>query len=237
MNLRPTLVVLVVLISVGAFADRPDLNKYSDAELWDSADLIALVRIESGTYVKDVGFDVVAELLKVLKGDSDRSLTISAHHPLLNAPNQLGSSYLVFLTESGPGHYDLINEVRSAVPTIYVEMHDDVAIRMNVLRKSDDRDWYSLDGSLWIVDCGVVRIYPMGEHCKPERSVVEYAMNRLGGVKGRRGVLICTQKWSEPLYLDRSRGLNVDLHVRLTHLLQPGNAPHQPSRIAVYSRI
>ncbi len=175
---------LLALIWAGAIAEPPNLNKYSDAEIWGSADLIALVKIKSSTYFKYIGFDMKAIPLVVLKGDSDESIGISADYPLPDAPSQLGSSYLVFLTESGAGHYNLISEIRSVVPIIYVDLDDNVAVRNNVLKISDDRDWYSYDGSLWIVDCGRLTAAPDSEHCMLERSVVEYTMNRVGGVKG-----------------------------------------------------
>ena len=186
MNTHLAAFVMSVLISVGAFADSPNLYKYSDSELWDVADLVVLVRVRSGTHTEDVGFDIEATPLIVLKGKSATSLEISAHYPLLGAPSELGSSYLVFLAETGPEQYGLIQEIRSAVRIIYVEVDDDMGIRMNVLRKSDrPPDWYSYDGSLWVVDCKQPITFTRSHLCPLEKSIVQYAMNEVGGVKGQ----------------------------------------------------
>ena len=185
MNSRIALLILLALVSVGAIADRPNLDSYSDSELWDSADLIALVRIESGAYIENFGFDVIAKPLAILKGDSTDSIGVSTHYSLLDARSQPGFSYLLFLIESGAGQFRLINEVRAAVPIIHVDIDDSMGIRMNAPRKSDRREWYSYDGSLWVVDCRSVQDNSDREYvCSRERSIVEYVMNRLGGVKG-----------------------------------------------------
>ena len=185
MKHRFQIFLALTLLSHGAIADRPNLNKYSDAELWDSADLVALVRVESGEYTEDIGFDLKATPVVVLKGSSDRLISIVAHYPLLDAPDQLGSTYLVFLSESGAGSYELIHEIRSSVQIRYIELDDDMAVRMNALSTSkEDRDWYSVDGALWVVDCSPIYAYRMGHYCVAEKSIVAYAMERLGGIKG-----------------------------------------------------
>lgn len=186
MNTHFAAFVMSVLISVGAVADSPNRHKYSDSELWDVADLVALVRIRSGTYTEDVGFDIEATPITVLKGKSATFLKISAHYPLLDVPSELGSSYLVFLAETGPEQYVLIQEFRSAVRIIYVEIDDDMGIRMNALGKSDrPPDWYSYDGSLWVVDCKQPITFTRRHRCPLEKSIVQYAMNEVGGVKGQ----------------------------------------------------
>ena len=175
----------LTLLSHGAAADSPNLNPYSDGELWDSADLIALVRVESGEYAKDIGYELKVMLLTVLKGSSDKPISIAAHYPLLDAPNQLGSTYLVFLLESGAGLYELIHEIRLSVKILYVALDDDMAVRLNVPSPSkEQKDWYIVDGALWIVDCSPLYAYRIGHYCVAEKSIVAYAMRRLGGIKG-----------------------------------------------------
>lgn len=181
---RFQIIVALTLLSLDAIADRPNLNKYSDAELWEAADLVALIRVESGEYKTDVGFDLTATPLAVLKGGSDSSIAIAAHYPLLDAPSQLGSTYLVFLSESGAGSFKLIHELRSSVKILYVEPDDDMAVRINAPSPSkEDKDWYSVDGALWVVDCSPLYAYPIGHYCIAEKSIVTYAMDRLGGIK------------------------------------------------------
>lgn len=171
----------LILLSVGAAADRPDLNKYTDAELWDLADLVALVRVVNGEYTKDVGFDLSAKPVMVLKGRSKSSIAIAAHYPLLNAPDQLGATYLVFLLEASAGSYVLVHEIRSSVKIGYFGLDDDISDRMTALSPSkEDKDWYSLDDALWVLECSPT----IGPICLAERSVVAYAMDRLGGIKG-----------------------------------------------------
>ena len=186
MKSRFAFTVLIALISAAAIADGFDHFKYSDADLWETSDLIALIRIENGTYMEDIGFELDVKLLVVLKGNSSGSVRVAAHWPLLYAPSELGSLYLVFLTETGDAQYKLINENRSSVPMFYYEPDEDIADRINALRESNDQDWYTYDRSLWVVDCWQLpKTHPMSEHCVRERSVVEYSMNRFGGVKGQ----------------------------------------------------
>lgn len=185
MKFRIQVCLMLMLLPLAAPADRPDLNKFSDSELWDVADLVALIRIVDGEYTKDIGFDLTATPLVVLKGSSDSSIAIAAHYPLLGAPDHLGATYLVFLAESGAGSYKLINEVRSSVKILFVEVDDDTAVRMNAPGPSNgDKDWYSVGGALWVVDCTPIYAYPIGRYCVAENSIVEYAVGRLGGVKG-----------------------------------------------------
>lgn len=187
MNFRFLVTALLLALSLQAFADIPNINKYSDAELWDAADMVALVRIESGSYTQEIGFDVAAIPLEVFKGEPEKSLKISAHYPLFAGPDQLGSTYLVFLqTESGAGHFSLLHEFRSSVRITYVEIDDGMAIRMQAPWPSDkERDWYSYNGSLWIVDCLESAAYRDKTFCEKDRSIVAYAMKRIGGTKGQ----------------------------------------------------
>ena len=186
MNLRFLVSALLLAFGMRAFAETPNLDSYSDSELWDAADLVALVRIESGRYTKDVGIDVAAMPLEILKGELERSLKISAHYSLLDSPDQLGSTYLVFLAESGDGHYSLLHESRSSVRITYVEIDDDMAIRMHAPKPSDEaRVWYSYNGSLWVVDCVASAAYRDKMFCENGRSIVDYAMKRVGGTQGQ----------------------------------------------------
>ncbi len=185
MNLSLASLLLVSVLANDSLADRPNLNKYSGAELWDAADIIALVQIRAGSYIENEGFELLVIPLTTFKGYIDESTPIIAHYPLVNAPNQLGSNYLLFLSDTGRGKYSLIPEARSAVKLLYVESDGDMEERLNDPNKARaNRDWYLLDGSLWMVECTEIYAYPIGKYCTAEYSIVEFVMNKASGIKG-----------------------------------------------------
>ena len=173
-----------VLLPATAFSDRPNLNRYSDSEHWENADAVAFVEIQSGSYVDEVGFDLVAKPLSTLKGSLPDSVEISVRFPSISYPDRLGAVYMVFLQQDEEGDVHLMRETYSSIRVMQMDVDSEQEIRRYAPKKSDQPiDWYDYEGSLWVVGCSTEPGY--GSFCEGARSLAKYTLSEVGGVKGR----------------------------------------------------
>ena len=175
---------LSALFPALAFSDIPDLDRYSDSEHWNNADVVAFVAIKSGSYLDGVGVDLVAEPLSMLKGSLPEDIEIRVRFPSMSYPDRLGSAYMVFLREVEDGVYELMREMHSSISVLPADIDSEPEIRRFAPRHSDQPiDWYSYGGSLWIIECTTDRGY--GSFCEGARSLAGLALAEAGGVRGR----------------------------------------------------
>ena len=184
-NLRKTAyLLLMACLPTTSFGDTPDLNRFSDFEHWEQADVIAFVEIQSGSYLVDVGFDLVAKPHSVLKGRVPENAKVSVRFPSITYPDRLGSTYLLFLHEDKDGVFRLMRETHSAISVLRVDHDSEQELRRSIqLRSSKPVDWYDFDGLLWVIEC--TTNFDYGEFCEDARRLAALALEKADGTKGR----------------------------------------------------
>ena len=176
MKIRTLLKISATVFPILCFAHKPSFDSLTVDELWDKAEFVGIVTVEQGSYIESAGYALKGKVDLPLKGDPLETIEIDALYPLVEAPNELGQKYLLYLELNKEGRLVLISHRASVIKMFRSDPQDREGLEASIKSiQGATSIVFERGGYIWSTICYTKS---RGNDCGLHQSSVEKAFNK-----------------------------------------------------------